>query len=57
MATTKTTTQPIPLPTDDSLFPVRWLHMDDDTECDRHQVCTRPTYVRGGRANFGSGDE
>jgi hypothetical protein len=37
---------------DTSIFPARWLHMDDDTDCDRHQVCHRDTYVRGGRPDF-----
>ena len=39
---------------DASMFPVTWQHMDDDTVCDRHQVCDRDTYVRGGRIGFGS---
>ena len=39
---------------DTSIFPAHWRHMDDDTTCDRPQVCGRDTYVRGGRPNFGS---
>lgn len=34
---------------DTTLFAARWIHLDDNTECDRHQVCNRDTYVRGGR--------
>jgi hypothetical protein len=34
-------------------FPAHWRHADDDTECDRPEVCHRMTYVRGGRPNFG----
>lgn len=39
---------------DTSTLPAHWLHMDDDTICDRPEVCTRDTYVRGGRPNFGT---
>lgn len=39
---------------DTTQFPAHWLHMDDDTECDRHEVCHRDTYVRGGRHDFGT---
>jgi hypothetical protein len=34
---------------DTSIFPARWLHIDDFTVCDRHEVCDRDTFVRGGR--------
>lgn len=31
-----------------------WVHVDDDTLCEHHEVCTRLTYVRGGRPDFGA---
>lgn len=42
------TQEVVMLQVDDSLFPVTWLHCDDDTVCTRHEVCDRLTYVRGG---------
>jgi hypothetical protein len=39
---------------DTSIFPAHWRHMDDDSMCDSHEVCTRDTYARGGRPDFGS---
>jgi hypothetical protein len=39
---------------DTAQFIAHWVHMDDDSVCDRHQVCARDTYVRGGRADFGT---
>ena len=35
------------------MFPAHWRHLDDDTICDTPEVCTRTTYVRGGRPDFG----
>lgn len=34
---------------DTSILPAHWRHMDDDSLCERHEVCPRDTYVRGGR--------
>lgn len=39
---------------DTTMFPAHWQHMDDDTVCERHEVCPRDTYVKGGRPRFGS---
>jgi hypothetical protein len=47
-------TQVTMLVVDETMFPVTWVHMDDDTVCDRHEVCPRDTYVRGGRIGFGT---
>jgi hypothetical protein len=41
------------LPIVTHLFPVTWRHLDDDTNCDAHEVCPRTTYARGGRNGFG----
>lgn len=34
---------------DTNTFTAHWLHLDDFTECDRHEVCNRDTFARGGR--------
>lgn len=39
---------------DTTQFVAHWVHMDDDTVCDRHEVCPRDTYARGGRPDFGT---
>ncbi|MGW9587508.1 hypothetical protein [Microbacterium sp. NPDC055455] len=39
---------------DTTQFVAHWVHMDDDTICDRHEVCNRDTYARGGRPDFGT---
>jgi hypothetical protein len=39
---------------DTTQFVAHWRHMDDETVCDRPEVCGRDTYVRGGRPDFGT---
>jgi hypothetical protein len=39
---------------DTTQFVAHWRHMDDESVCDRPEVCGRDTYVRGGRPDFGT---